>query len=63
MPQKRNKNATKLMIAFFNLNEVYKAGQTGVAIVKVSVQSNNLYDETVVELNEGIDNKADLILQ
>ena len=50
-------------IAFFNLNEVYKAGQTGVAIVKVSVQSNNLYDETVVELNEGIDNKADLILQ
>lgn len=41
-------------IAYFNLNEVYKTGQTGVAIVKVGAQSNNLYDETAVELNEGM---------
>jgi len=41
-------------IAYFNLNEVYKTGQTGVVIVKVGAQSNNLYDETAVELNEGM---------
>ena len=50
-------------IAFFNLNEVFKAGQTGVAGVFASVQQNNLYGSEVIEIVEEIDNRVDLVIQ
>ena len=50
-------------IAFFNLNEVFKSGQTGVAIVLASVQQNNLYAAEVIEIVEEIDNRLDLVIQ
>ena len=50
-------------IAFFNLNEVFKSGQTGVAIVVASVQHNNLYGSEVIEIVKEIDNCVDLVIQ
>lgn len=50
-------------IAFFNLNEVFKSGQTGVAIVVASVQQNNLNTAEVIEIVEEIDNRLDLVIQ
>jgi hypothetical protein len=50
-------------IAFFNLNEVFKSGQTGVAVLLASVQQNNLYGSEVIEIVEEIDNRVDLVIQ
>jgi hypothetical protein len=50
-------------IAFFNLNEVSKSGQTGVAVLLASVQQNNLYGSEVIEIVEEIDNRVDLVIQ
>ena len=49
--------------AFFNLNEVFKSGQTGVAVVLASVQQNNLHGSEVIEIVEEIDNRVDLVIQ
>jgi hypothetical protein len=45
------------------LNEVFKSGQTGVAIVVASVQQNNMYAAEVIEIVEEIDNRLDLVIQ
>jgi hypothetical protein len=50
-------------IAFFNLNEVFKFGQTGVAVLLASVQQNNLFGSEVIEIVEEIDNRVDLVIQ
>ena len=50
-------------IAFFNLNEVFKSVQTGVAVLLASVQQNNLYGSEVIEIVEEIDNRVDLVIQ
>jgi hypothetical protein len=50
-------------IAFFNLDDIYKPGQSGVAIVEVKAQKLGLVAEETVNLIEEIDNRVDLVLQ
>jgi hypothetical protein len=50
-------------IAFFNLDDIYKPGQSGVAIVEVKAQKAGIAAEAIVDLVEEIDNRVDLVLQ
>ena len=50
-------------IAFFHLDDIYKPGQSGVAIVEVKVQKSGLTAEEIVDLVEENDNRVDLVLQ
>ena len=50
-------------IAFFNLDDIYKPGQSGVAIVEFKAQKLGLVAEETVNLIEEIENRVDLVLQ
>lgn len=50
-------------IAFFNLADIYKPGQSGVAIVEVKAQKSGLISEEIVDLVEEIENRVDLVLE
>ena len=50
-------------IVFFNLVDIYKPGQSGVAIVEVKAQKSGLVAEEIVDLVEEIENRVDLVLQ
>ena len=50
-------------IAFFTLDDIYKPGQSGVAIVEVKAQKLGLVAEETIHLIEEIDNRIDLVLQ
>jgi hypothetical protein len=50
-------------IAFFNLEDIYKPGQSGVAILEVKAQKAGIAAEAIVNLVEEIDNRVDLVLQ
>ncbi len=50
-------------IAFFNLEDIYKPGQSGVAIVEVKAQNSGIVAVAIVDLVEEIDNRVDLVLQ
>ena len=50
-------------IAFFNLDEIYQPGQSGVAIVEVTAQKSGLAAVKTAELREEIDNRVELVLQ
>ena len=50
-------------IAFFILEDIYKPGQSGAAIVEVKAQKSGLIAEGIVDLVEEIENRVDLALQ
>ena len=50
-------------ISFFNMRDVYKPGQSGVAIVEIVVQKGSLIAEHNMELLEEINNQIDFVLQ
>jgi hypothetical protein len=49
--------------ALFNMNELYQAGQTGVAIVKVRASYFNKTDESIIQLMEEVNNECSIQLE
>lgn len=50
-------------IAFFTLSDIYKAGQSGAAIVNVIVHKDGFTAEGIMELIGDYDNRIDIVLQ
>lgn len=49
--------------ALFNMNELYQAGQTGVAIVKVRASYFNKTEESIIQLMEEVNNECSIELE
>ena len=41
-------------MAFFNFNDYYKSGQTGVAVLKIKVKQFGLYGEGIVTVEQEV---------
>jgi hypothetical protein len=48
------KTTDELGVAFFNFNDYYKSGQTGVAVLKIKVKQFGLYGEGIVTVEQEV---------
>ncbi len=56
------KMTDKLGVAYFNFNEHYESGQTGVAVLKIKVKQFGLYGEGIVTVEQEKVNETVVII-